>query len=71
MNELIKGKKLILTFGDSSTEGVGTTKDSTWQIFLEGNLNKALADKYFVANAGVSGYDPVETFNIWQNFLMI
>jgi lysophospholipase L1-like esterase len=62
MTDSIKGRSLILTVGDSFTEGVGTSQDSTWQIILEKNLNKAESEKYFVANAGVSGSDPVETF---------
>lgn len=64
MSNLANGKDLILTFGDSFTEGVGTTQDSTWQIILEKNLNKLASDKFFVVNAGVSGYDPVETFTL-------
>jgi lysophospholipase L1-like esterase len=68
MANLIKGKELILSFGDSFTEGVGTTQDSTWQIILERNLNKSAPDKYFVANAGVSGYDPVEAYNLCSKF---
>jgi lysophospholipase L1-like esterase len=64
MVKLFNGKELILTFGDSFTEGVGTTQDSTWQSILERNLNKLVSDKYFVANAGVSGYDPVDTYSL-------
>lgn len=57
-------KIVILTIGDSFTEGVGTRQDSTWQLQLEGEFNKLSDSNYIVINAGISGYDPLQELNL-------
>ncbi len=70
LNELLKNKNLILTIGDSFTEGVGTSQDSTWQRILEKKLNDSIDKKYVVVNAGISGFDPIEEYNLMQKLLL-
>jgi len=69
IKSLIAGKKVILTIGDSFTEGVGTHQDSTWQRFLEQKLNKAGYGNYIVVNVGISDTDPVSQLKIYETLL--
>ncbi len=62
--------ELILTFGDSYTEGVGTNQDSTWQKFLRKRLNDS-SQNYEVINAGISGHDPSMSFLLYKNLYKI
>jgi len=52
----LKNKYIILTLGDSFTEGDGADADSTWQRFLERKINDT---SIFIMNAGICGSDPV------------
>ena len=50
----------ILALGDSYTEGVGSSSDSTWVELLKTTLNESDSIQHFTLfNAGVSGSDPV------------
>lgn len=50
----------IIALGDSFTEGVGTSYDSTWVKVLEKDLSiRVPSRKVTTINAGVSGSDPV------------
>ncbi len=51
------GKNIFLTIGDSFTEGIGTTSDSTYPVLLEKHLQNEWSQPE-VLNAGVSGSDP-------------
>jgi len=66
---LIKDRKVILTIGDSFTEGVGTSQDSTWQRQLENRLNDSLSNEYVVVNAGISGSDPILEYHLLNQLL--
>lgn len=68
IDNLIKGKTRVLTLGDSFTEGVGTNQDSTWQRFLENKLNSRFFDQFIVINAGISGSDPCDEFELFCDF---
>ena len=55
----------ILCLGDSYTEGIGTSQDSTWVKLLEHKLNETGQDRYFnCINGGKSGADPVDAYFI-------
>jgi len=62
----ILNKKIILTIGDSFTEGVGTHQDSTWQKILEEKINTSLTNEYIVINAGISGHDPEMSVTLYK-----
>ncbi|MDD3740663.1 MAG: hypothetical protein PHH30_05425 [Bacteroidales bacterium] len=66
LKSLTKGKKVILTIGDSFTEGVGTHQDSTWQIFLEDKLHQTGFEDYIVINAGISDSEPVAELKLYE-----
>ncbi len=66
LKELIQGKTVILTIGDSFTEGVGTSQDSTWQRILETRLNETISSYFVVVNAGVSGSDPIQEVKLLE-----
>lgn len=56
--------KKILTLGDSFTEGIGASADSTWPRLLEHYLNANSVDSFIVYNAGISGSDPVYEYHL-------
>lgn len=64
--EISKNKKIILTIGDSFTEGVGTHQDSTWQRFLEDKLHQTGFEDYIVINAGISDSEPVAELKLYE-----
>jgi lysophospholipase L1-like esterase len=49
--------KVILTLGDSFTEGVGTAQDATWVALTNDKLNAAKLNT-IATNAGYAGSDP-------------
>ncbi len=50
----------IIAFGDSFTEGWGTTEDSSWVNVFKGLVDDEIPDKQVEAiNAGVAGSDPL------------
>ena len=54
-----KDTLIVLGLGDSFTEGVGTSQDSTWLRTLERSVNQDTALKpIFTINGGESGSDP-------------
>lgn len=59
----------VATFGDSFTEGVGATYDSTWPRALERQL---LNDGYSaeVINAGVNGSDPFYAYQLLKDHII-
>jgi len=65
------GEKRFLCLGDSFTEGVGTTYDSTWVKGVERLMQAArpLSEITFI-NAGQSGSDPFTEFTLLQTKLM-
>ncbi len=65
--KIIADKIVILTIGDSFTEGVGTHQDSTWQRILEKKLNDSSQNDYFVINAGISGHDPNMSIKLFKD----
>ena len=56
----------ILSLGDSFTEGIGATEDSTWSRLLEKYLNKKSADSFLVYNGGIAGSDPVFGYHLMK-----
>jgi lysophospholipase L1-like esterase len=58
----------IITLGDSFTEGVGTTYDSTWPRLLEQNLQEKKRPIQ-VFNAGINGDDPFFEYMLYKNKL--
>ncbi len=61
--------KKILTLGDSFTEGIGASSDSTWPRLLEHYLNANSEDSFIVYNAGISGSDPVYEYHLLRGRL--
>jgi hypothetical protein len=49
-----------MVFGDSFTEGVGTSQDSTWPELLENNLRLSTNHNIEVMNFGSNGSDPIK-----------
>ncbi|MFH1319642.1 MAG: SGNH/GDSL hydrolase family protein [Bacteroidota bacterium] len=73
--ESIKPKPLdeyrIFALGDSFTEGVGSSSDSTWLKLLEKDLNKKIKVKTIkTINAGISGNDPLFEYLILKETLL-
>jgi lysophospholipase L1-like esterase len=66
LKELTNNKRIILTIGDSFTEGVGTHQDSTWQRFLEDKLHQSGFDNYIVINAGISDSEPFTELKLYE-----
>jgi len=62
----------IMGLGDSFTEGVGTTADSTWLKQLNGMLNRSQnkAYNYNTYNCGVSGSDIVREYDLFSKCLI-
>ena len=57
--EKAKNEYRIIALGDSYTEGIGTSYDSTWVKIVERNLTVHIVDKKITTiNAGISGSDP-------------
>lgn len=53
-----EGEYRILALGDSFTEGVGTTYESTWVKVMENKINGRYTDRRVTAiNAGIAGSD--------------
>lgn len=65
LDSLCANKTVVLTLGDSFTEGVGTNQDSTWQALLERKLIDSLHRDIIVVNAGISGADPVSELELF------
>ena len=62
-------KKKILCLGDSFTEGVGASLDSTWPNLLQLRLDAAYPDSFVVVNAGVSGSDLYFSWKLFKDKL--
>ncbi|HWB64257.1 MAG TPA: SGNH/GDSL hydrolase family protein [Chitinophagales bacterium] len=62
-------KVKILCLGDSFTEGIGTTADSSWPRFLERDLAACSHDSLIVYNAGVAGSEPVYEYHLLKGKL--
>lgn len=61
----------IVAIGDSFTEGVGASQDSTWPALLEKKLNEGQnKTEYQVINAGISGSDPLFGYMLLKNKLL-
>lgn len=63
-------KKLILSLGDSFTEGFGAHADSTWMKFLERQTANHSPDSFAFLNAGVSGSDPFYNYVLLKDKLL-
>jgi len=61
----------IIAIGDSFTEGVGTTFDSTWVKQLELLLNKQKKHLFSCINAGLAGSDPFFEYMLLKGKLLI
>jgi len=61
----------ILCLGDSYTEGVGTSFDSSWVRQTDSLLNKHSDCLYTLINAGVSGSDPFYEYMLLKEKLLI
>ncbi|MDH5414856.1 MAG: SGNH/GDSL hydrolase family protein [Flavobacteriaceae bacterium] len=59
---------VILCFGDSFTEGYGTTYDSTWVKVLEHTLKKTYKKEILAINAGIAGSDPFFYYKFFEDF---
>jgi hypothetical protein len=56
--------KKILCLGDSFTEGIGTSADSSWPGVVEHYFNTCSKDSFLVYNAGVAGADPIYNYHL-------
>jgi lysophospholipase L1-like esterase len=54
----------ILALGDSFTEGAGTPEDSTWVHLLSLRMQDHQDQKTTYLNAGISGSDPFQSFQL-------
>jgi lysophospholipase L1-like esterase len=54
----------IIALGDSFTEGAGTPVDSTWIHLLTKKINSIHIDTVTYLNAGVSGSDPFQSYEL-------
>lgn len=63
-----ENKKIILMLGDSFTEGIGASADSTYPFLLSTKV-KSINDRWAVFNAGVSGNDPYFEFAILKQLV--
>ncbi len=62
--------RLVITLGDSFTEGVGAPYDSTWPRFIERRLNEQSDEiKTVIYNAGIMGSDPFYQFKLFEDKL--
>lgn len=61
--------KKVLCLGDSFTEGIGTSADSSWPRVTERAINMCSKDSYTVYNAGVAGGDPVYNYHLLRGKL--
>lgn len=71
---LVKGKDeiRIIALGDSYTEGVGTSYESTWAKVVERNLTRSIPNKKItVINAGISGSDPFFEYVLLKEKLLV
>ncbi|MBK8672737.1 MAG: SGNH/GDSL hydrolase family protein [Bacteroidetes bacterium] len=57
--DTLKNKYRIITIGDSFTEGIGATNDSTWQKQLNKIINQNSKLSNEIYNAGILGSDPI------------
>jgi lysophospholipase L1-like esterase len=65
------GEKRFLCLGDSFTEGVGTTYDSTWVKDVEQLLKSSLPNRDITfINAGLSGSDPFAEYTFLETKLL-
>jgi lysophospholipase L1-like esterase len=61
----------IVALGDSFTEGVGTSEDTTWVRVLEARLAARYPSRQVVSlNAGISGSDPVFEYQLLKEKLL-
>jgi len=61
----------IVALGDSFTEGVGTSEDTTWVRVLEKSLAARYPGRRIVSlNAGISGSDPVFEYQLLKEKLL-
>lgn len=68
--DLIKHNFRIITIGDSFTECVGSTNDSTWQIQLKEKINISLNKKVEIYNCGIASSDPVAEYFLLKDKLI-
>lgn len=60
----------LLCLGDSFTEGVGASQDSTWPQLLELKYDQKYgSNKYTCINAGVAGSDPIDEYYMLEKML--
>jgi hypothetical protein len=65
------GEYRIIAIGDSYTEGVGTTYDTSWVRIAERNLQVSSPDKDIIAiNAGIAGSDPLFEYMLLKGKLL-
>ncbi len=65
------GEYRVVALGDSFTEGVGTSSDTTWVKVLERHLAAAMPDRLVTTiNAGISGSDPVYQYVLLRDKLI-
>lgn len=70
--EKVEGEKRVLCIGDSFTEGVGTTIDSSWVAVVQEILNKTCPEsKITLINAGIGGSDPFFQYKLLVNRLLV
>ncbi len=61
----------IIALGDSYTEGVGTSYDSTWIKVVEKSLTESISGKKITTiNAGISGSDPYFQYILLRESLL-
>jgi lysophospholipase L1-like esterase len=65
------GEFRVLALGDSFTEGVGTSYDTTWVKVVERHLAAAMPDRTVTTiNAGISGSDPFYEYVLLRDRLL-
>jgi hypothetical protein len=66
-----EGEYRVLALGDSFTEGVGTSYETTWVKVLEQHLAAAMPDRPVTTiNAGISGSDPFYEYVLLRDRLL-
>lgn len=70
LGEKAPGEYRILALGDSFTEGVGTSEQSTWVRVVERRLSERYAPQRIVTlNAGIAGSDPFYAYVLFKERL--
>jgi len=67
---ILNNSKVIITLGDSFTEGFGAHEDSTWVKFLERQLTEDSTGRLSFINAGISASDPIYEYRLLQEKLL-